>query len=50
MKAIQERKGSRGAYAKQEERGGWQTSITPEHNSFIVATHRVLFKPPHTAG
>lgn len=35
VKAVQERKGSRGAYAKQEEHGGWQTSITPDLKSFI---------------
>lgn len=37
VKAVQERKGSRGAYAKQEEHGGWQTSITPDLKSFIEA-------------
>ena len=45
VKAIQARKGSRDAYAKQEERGGWRTEIDEnlaaflaETNSFYLAT------------
>jgi uncharacterized protein len=45
VKAIQERRGSRAAYAKLEAKGGFQTQITPElekfiatRNSFYVAT------------
>jgi predicted pyridoxine 5'-phosphate oxidase superfamily flavin-nucleotide-binding protein len=37
VKAIQTRKGSRGAYGKMEERGGWQTTITPDLKMFIEA-------------
>ena len=29
VKAIQARKGSRDAYRRVEERGGWETRITP---------------------
>ncbi len=36
VKAIQSRKGSRAAYAKMEERGGWQTAITPDLVAFIA--------------
>jgi uncharacterized protein len=35
VKAIQSRKGSRSAYAKMEERGGWQTTITPDLAAFV---------------
>jgi len=37
VKAIQARRGSRGAYARMEERGGWKTAITPELGEFIAA-------------
>jgi predicted pyridoxine 5'-phosphate oxidase superfamily flavin-nucleotide-binding protein len=37
VKAIQERKGSRGAFAKQEARGGWQTEISDDLKGFIEA-------------
>ncbi len=30
VKAVQERKGSRRGYCKVEERGGWETKVTPE--------------------
>jgi predicted pyridoxine 5'-phosphate oxidase superfamily flavin-nucleotide-binding protein len=36
VKAIQTRKGSRSAYARMEERGGWETSISDELASFIA--------------
>ena len=35
VKAIQSRKGSRPAYARMEERGSWQTRITPDLAAFI---------------
>lgn len=35
VKAIQARKGSRAAYARMEERGGWQTTITPDLAGFV---------------
>src|SRR5258707_2432115 len=45
VKAIQSRKGSRGAYANVEQRGGWRTEIDEnlaaflgETNSFYLAT------------
>jgi predicted pyridoxine 5'-phosphate oxidase superfamily flavin-nucleotide-binding protein len=37
VKAIQERRGSRGAYAKLEERGGFGTVVTPELEQFIAS-------------
>lgn len=42
VKAIQERRGSRGAYARMEARGGWKTGITPEIAEFLAA-QRSLF-------
>src|SRR5262245_27012021 len=45
VKAIQVRKGSRASYAKLEQRGGWETRVTPglaeflaERDSFYLAT------------
>ncbi|QPC90673.1 pyridoxamine 5'-phosphate oxidase family protein [Mesorhizobium sp. INR15] len=35
VKAIQARKGSRQSYARVEERGGWQSVITPDIAAFI---------------
>jgi predicted pyridoxine 5'-phosphate oxidase superfamily flavin-nucleotide-binding protein len=37
VKAVQERKGSRGAYARMERGRGWRTAITPEIAGFIAA-------------
>ncbi len=35
VKAIQEKRGSRGQYARMEQRGGWQTVITPDLAGFL---------------
>jgi predicted pyridoxine 5'-phosphate oxidase superfamily flavin-nucleotide-binding protein len=35
VKAIQEKRGSRKQYASMEERGGWQTAITPDLAGFL---------------
>ncbi|NVO05609.1 MAG: pyridoxamine 5'-phosphate oxidase family protein [Rhodoferax sp.] len=37
VKAIQARKGSRPAYSRMEQRGSWETQITPELRDFIAA-------------
>lgn len=42
VKAIQARKGSRKAYARVEEKGGWQTTITPELAQ-LLETQRSIF-------
>ena len=42
VKAVQSRKGSRGAYARAEEDGGWETRVTPELASFIAAQRSVF--------
>jgi len=36
VKAIQSEKGSRTSYAKMEERGGWQTTVTPDLEAFLA--------------
>lgn len=36
VKAIQERQGSRANYARMEQSGGWQTSVTPDLAEFIA--------------
>jgi predicted pyridoxine 5'-phosphate oxidase superfamily flavin-nucleotide-binding protein len=36
VKAIQSEKGSRSSYAKMEERGSWQTTVTPELEAFLA--------------
>jgi predicted pyridoxine 5'-phosphate oxidase superfamily flavin-nucleotide-binding protein len=38
VKAIQDRKGSRAAYAGMEQRGGWRTAIDPELAAFVEQT------------
>jgi predicted pyridoxine 5'-phosphate oxidase superfamily flavin-nucleotide-binding protein len=42
VKAIQTRKGSRRSYARMEEKGSWQTRITPELARFIHAQTSVF--------
>ncbi len=42
VKAIQARKGSRRAYERVEEKGGWQTRITPDLAAFIEAQTSVF--------
>jgi len=36
VKAVQERRGSRKAYRRMEERGGWQTNVTPDLAAFLA--------------
>lgn len=42
VKAVQSRKGSRGAYQRMEERGSWQTRITPDLARFVAAQTSVF--------
>jgi predicted pyridoxine 5'-phosphate oxidase superfamily flavin-nucleotide-binding protein len=42
IKAIQERKGSRQSYARMEENGSWQTTISPDLADFIAAQTSVF--------
>ena len=50
VKAIQARKGSRGAYGKMEQRGGWQTSITADLAAFIEAQISVFLATANSEG
>ena len=50
VKAIQSRKGSRAAYASMEERGSWQTRITPELAEFIGRQASVFLGTASAAG
>lgn len=50
VKAIQTRKGSRRAYAKMEENGGWKTTITPELAAFIAEQTSVFLGTANAAG
>jgi uncharacterized protein len=43
VKAIQTRKGSRRGYATMEQRGSWETHITPDLAAFIAAQTSVFF-------
>ncbi|HKD68640.1 MAG TPA: pyridoxamine 5'-phosphate oxidase family protein [Candidatus Binataceae bacterium] len=50
VKAVQERRGSRQAYRHMEERGGWETSITPELTAFIAQRDSVYLGTASAAG
>ena len=50
VKALQTRKGSRPSYARAEERGGWQTGITPELAEFIAAQTSVFLATVNAEG
>ena len=50
VKAVQERKGSRAAYHRVEERGGWRTKITPDLAAFIAARDSAYLATASKAG
>jgi predicted pyridoxine 5'-phosphate oxidase superfamily flavin-nucleotide-binding protein len=50
VKAVQERKGSRPAYARIEQRGGWQSRITPDLAQFIAAQTSVFLATANADG
>jgi uncharacterized protein len=50
VKALQARKGSRHSYARAEERGGWQTRITPDLAAFIAAQTSAFFATVNAEG
>jgi predicted pyridoxine 5'-phosphate oxidase superfamily flavin-nucleotide-binding protein len=50
VKALQARKGSRQGYGKMEERGAWQTRISPELAAFIAAQTSVFLATANAAG
>jgi len=50
VKAIQTRKGSRRGYAKMEQRGSWETRITPDLATFIEAQTSVFLATANADG
>lgn len=50
VKAIQSRKGSRGAYARMESQGGWATAITEELAAFIAAQTSIFLATANAQG
>jgi predicted pyridoxine 5'-phosphate oxidase superfamily flavin-nucleotide-binding protein len=50
VKAVQSRKGSRRAYAHQEEAGAWRTGITPDLAEFIAAQTSVFLATASAEG
>jgi predicted pyridoxine 5'-phosphate oxidase superfamily flavin-nucleotide-binding protein len=50
VKAIQTRKGSRQGYARMEEGGSWQTTITPDLADFIAAQTSIFFSTASADG
>jgi predicted pyridoxine 5'-phosphate oxidase superfamily flavin-nucleotide-binding protein len=50
VKAVQDRKGSRRAYARQEEGGAWQTRITPDLARFIEGQISVFLATANLEG
>jgi predicted pyridoxine 5'-phosphate oxidase superfamily flavin-nucleotide-binding protein len=50
VKTIQSRKGSRQGYASMEERGSWETRITPELAEFIAGQESVFLGTASAGG
>jgi predicted pyridoxine 5'-phosphate oxidase superfamily flavin-nucleotide-binding protein len=50
VKAIQSRKGSRSTYQRLEERGSWQTAITPELAAFVEAQTSIFLATANAEG
>jgi uncharacterized protein len=50
VKAIQERRGSRSAYAKREARGGFNTAITPDLSAFLSEVDTAYLATANHAG
>jgi uncharacterized protein len=50
VKGIQERRGSRNAYHRMEERGGWETRVTPELAAFLAERDGAYLATATSAG
>lgn len=50
VKGIQARKGSRRAYANQEQAGGWRTEVTPDLKEFIEAQTSIFLATTNAEG
>ena len=50
VKAVQARKGSRRSYERMEEKGSWQSRITPDLAGFVAAQTSVFLATANAAG
>lgn len=50
VKAIQSRKGSRDIYARVEQKGGWQTEITPDLAGWVASQRSFFLATANTNG
>jgi len=50
VKSIQARKGSRRGYASMEQRGSWESRVTPDLAAFIEAQTSIFFATANTDG
>lgn len=50
VKKEQERRGSRKTYRRMEERGGWQTKVTPELAAFLAERNSAYLATANSAG
>lgn len=50
VKAVQTRRGSRAGYARVEQRGGWDTTFTPELAAFLAEQDSVFLATASAAG
>jgi predicted pyridoxine 5'-phosphate oxidase superfamily flavin-nucleotide-binding protein len=50
VKALQERRGSREAYRRMEERGGWEKRVTPELAAFLGGRDSAYLATANSAG
>jgi predicted pyridoxine 5'-phosphate oxidase superfamily flavin-nucleotide-binding protein len=50
VKALQVRKGSRGSYERMEQRGSWETRVTPELAAFVAAQTSIFLATVNAAG
>jgi uncharacterized protein len=50
VKAVQERRGSRKAYRRMEDQGGWETKVTPELAAFLAERDSAYFATANAAG
>lgn len=50
VKAVQSRKGSREGYGRMEQRGSWQSRITPELAAFVAAQTSVFLATANAEG
>jgi uncharacterized protein len=50
VKAVQERRGSRKAYQRMEDKGGWRTTVTPELAAFLADRDSAYLATANAAG